>query len=123
MNIGENEAAINDCEEVLTNDPLKAKQWVVRGTCLLALSKPHPALESFKRGYQLSPTAEIRAKISLVKTDKNGCAWCSKENDSLKCGKCFRALYCSDECQAADWTLGHKQLCMAMKEADYTKLS
>ena len=45
----------------------------------------------------------------------NRCGYCAKadihDGDTLKrCGKCKGVLYCSSECQAADWP-NHKKVC------------
>ncbi|XP_077970058.1 uncharacterized protein LOC120331738 [Styela clava] len=49
-----------------------------------------------------------------LKEEKRGavCANCSSSVEKLKrCGKCSAKLYCSKNCQIADWKRGHRQSC------------
>ena len=39
------------------------------------------------------------------------CHACGVRNATSQCGRCRRALYCSQECQLADWQAGHNALC------------
>ncbi|KIJ50099.1 hypothetical protein M422DRAFT_245902 [Sphaerobolus stellatus SS14] len=44
------------------------------------------------------------------------CAKCLKHQADLKrCGRCEYTLYCSHDCQTADWNNGHKDFCRRMK--------
>lgn len=53
------------------------------------------------------------------------CAYCYLKRDSVGCGilhccdKCSKRLYCSQECQAADWNAGHQHWCGTAGEVDY----
>lgn len=41
---------------------------------------------------------------------------CQKKG-ALKCSQCHEAYYCSTQCQRADWRAGHKEECLAFKQA------
>ena len=37
----------------------------------------------------------------------------------LKCGKCYKRIYCSKSCQVTDWTQSHKHWCCKSGEINY----
>mmetsp|Transcript_143965 Transcript_143965/g.460791 ORF Transcript_143965/g.460791 Transcript_143965/m.460791 type:complete len:198 (+) Transcript_143965:67-660(+) len=39
------------------------------------------------------------------------CSSCAKPGASLRCGRCRAAVYCGQQCQAADWKSGHRFTC------------
>lgn len=56
------------------------------------------------------------------------CACCKKKNLPLKqCGRCHAAYYCSKDCIAQHWRMGHKKDCLSEEEAeklhDYLKVT
>lgn len=91
-------------------------------------------LEGMKRGMPFEDHKEVRRQINeAYKASKKGskkvakvmarsCGGCGKEEKELPsdakltaCGRCRIALYCSKECQTADWKRGHKHACAPMK--------
>jgi hypothetical protein len=60
---------------------------------------------------------EARLKEMTKKSKELGgqvnrvCDNCHKIAKCQKCGKCKKALYCSSECQKADWKASHKAKC------------
>merc|ERR1712176_1411619 len=42
-----------------------------------------------------------------------------KDTKLLKCSRCVSVFYCSKKCQKRDWTLRHKDECIALKKRDY----
>jgi hypothetical protein len=77
------------------------------------------------RSLHISPSAEVQKKLELAKIQvgdkfKNNCYHCGTVNEKAlkKCGKCARARYCSRECQVEDWAMGHKVLCLPLKNSE-----
>jgi hypothetical protein len=46
-----------------------------------------------------------------------GCKQPSNATNLMNCARCKVALYCSRDCQTADWTSGHKTQCKSFVEA------
>jgi hypothetical protein len=49
---------------------------------------------------------------------KSQCSYCrciivNEDKHHRKCSKCLKARYCSEKCQLADWTAGHRLHCRA----------
>ena len=88
---------------------------------MMGLEHAVPAVESYTRAYFLSPTQEIKIKLEAAEALKDvkvfTCCCCGevREKPIMKCGQCQRVQYCSRGCQVEDWKLGHKQLCVSMK--------
>ena len=56
-------------------------------------------------------------RIGLKACDNSGCFRVESEELKMsKCGSCSIPLYCSRECQKADWTRRHKHVCKKGKE-------
>ncbi len=54
---------------------------------------------------------------SFFRGEKNCCSHCAKEivKDPFFCNRCKLLLYCSKDCQLADWKVNHKIYCVPMK--------
>ncbi|ORY56794.1 hypothetical protein BCR35DRAFT_326931 [Leucosporidium creatinivorum] len=50
-------------------------------------------------------------KEMRVPSPEMKCSKCGKADSKNRCAKC-QTLYCSKECQSADWTAGHKRRCL-----------
>ncbi|KAF8143692.1 hypothetical protein K438DRAFT_1875536 [Mycena galopus ATCC 62051] len=48
---------------------------------------------------------------ALRACDNVDCSAMKKDDALLRCTACRNAFYCSKECQAVDWTSGHRKLC------------
>lgn len=88
---------------------------------MMGLHKIVPAVESFIRAHHLSPTQKVKKKLAeatnLQDPAKHVCCTCGAANEKslMKCGQCKRTGYCSKACQVEDWKLGHKVLCLPLK--------
>ncbi len=48
------------------------------------------------------------------------CAWC-RQNANYECGRCGLVMYCSQNCQAEDWSF-HKDVCNQKKKSDKRRM-
>lgn len=46
------------------------------------------------------------------------CAYCGKENATMRCSLCKETNYCNRECQKKDWPQ-HKEICSGIKRPRY----
>ncbi|ORY89341.1 hypothetical protein BCR35DRAFT_350341 [Leucosporidium creatinivorum] len=48
---------------------------------------------------------------AIPTSGSGACQVCKKEGETMRCSKCREVFYCSVDCQASDWKLGHKRTC------------
>ncbi|KAJ7729835.1 hypothetical protein DFH07DRAFT_1066103 [Mycena maculata] len=95
-------AAIDDAQPFTNTEAFRRSTLFDEWNTFVALAEERLAvMEKFDRGEIGQTRACDHLECGAIRTD----------DTLLRCGACRSAFYCSQACQAADWSAGHRKAC------------
>ena len=125
------QCALSTEKHTVTLPVQKHKLWKHFDQAVLFPLYPNPANPTYQKCHSFVTTTSMKIPANMSPSQDqfaklvgegtiNACSFCSQAVTMImkKCGRCNKAMYCSEECQRMHWMMVHGLVCSASEQKE-----